>query len=314
MRCFRSAQRRNALVFLWLAARSPAAVPATVSLRAGAPCRSDRASTPFRRTSSRPSASNAIPEPPRRPACASTRRTLTRCSSASRAGKKPGILRVRAGDPDNSYLIQKLEGRAAAASECRPESRPCRRRRSTSFGRGSRRARSRARWPRHPSASLRCRRRRARRSHAARVDHRRFDRELNAPSVTTATFTLQRSGARRRSRTATRSRSRRNPSPCPRATHSRRMRSHGRQSANDTYRVTLLGTGAAAILDLGGNALDGEPLAAPFRRRPRGWRIHRARSPSRAADAAVDTDERVHAALRGLSQRRRRDLAGRHEP
>ncbi len=32
----------------------------------------------------------------------------------------------------------------------------------------------------------------------------------------------------------------------------------GVPSVNDTYRVTLLGTGAATILDLGGNALDGE--------------------------------------------------------
>ena len=45
--------------------------------------------------------------------------------------QRPQTLRVRPGDANNSYLIQKLEGRAASASGCRPACPPCRSRTST---------------------------------------------------------------------------------------------------------------------------------------------------------------------------------------
>jgi hypothetical protein len=86
-----------------------------------------------------------------------------------------------------------------------------------------------------------------------------FDREPNAPSLTSATFTLTRSGgdgvfgngndvAVAASAVAV-------PLANPRSAV---MQLGGVTPVEDTYRVTLLGTGAATILDLSGNALDGE--------------------------------------------------------
>jgi hypothetical protein len=90
-----------------------------------------------------------------------------------------------------------------------------------------------------------------------------FDRELNAPSVTTATFVLERSGGdgtfAEGNEVAVTAAS--VTVPAGSAT-SAVMSLAGVASVNDTYRVTLRGTGAATIQDLGGNALDGELGAA----------------------------------------------------
>jgi hypothetical protein len=86
-----------------------------------------------------------------------------------------------------------------------------------------------------------------------------FDRDANAPSVTTATFTLDRSGGDgtfgNGNDVAIAPSAVTVPLANPRTAV---MQLAGVTSVTDTYRVTLVGTGPATILDLGGNALDGE--------------------------------------------------------
>jgi hypothetical protein len=88
-----------------------------------------------------------------------------------------------------------------------------------------------------------------------------FDRELNAPSVTTASFTLRGAGADGQLGTADdvaiAPASVTVPAANPRSAV---MNLTGVASVAGSYRITLLGTGSAAILDLSGNALDGEPI------------------------------------------------------
>ena len=86
-----------------------------------------------------------------------------------------------------------------------------------------------------------------------------FDRELNAPSVTTATFTLTRAGADGMLGTAD------DVAIVPASVivplanpRSAVMDLKGTPVVLDRYGITLLGTSSAAILDLSGNALDGE--------------------------------------------------------
>lgn len=88
-----------------------------------------------------------------------------------------------------------------------------------------------------------------------------FDRELNATSVTTASFTLTRAGTDGVLGTgddiAVTPASVTVPAANPRSAV---MSLAGIASAFDRYRIALVGTGGAAILDLAGNALDGEPI------------------------------------------------------
>jgi hypothetical protein len=88
-----------------------------------------------------------------------------------------------------------------------------------------------------------------------------FSRDLNAPSVTTATFTLVRAGTDGAFDTAddvaVTPTSVTVPGANPRSAV---MNLTGVASAFDRYRIRLVGTAPAAILDLGGNALDGEPI------------------------------------------------------
>jgi hypothetical protein len=88
-----------------------------------------------------------------------------------------------------------------------------------------------------------------------------FNREVNAPSVTTGSFTLLRAGIDGVLDTADDVAITPASVTVPSAnTRSAVMSLTGVASAFDRYRVTLLGTGSAAILDLSGNALDGEPI------------------------------------------------------
>ena len=86
-----------------------------------------------------------------------------------------------------------------------------------------------------------------------------FDREVNAPSVNAASFTLRRAGPDGLLGTADdvtiTPTSVTVPSANPRSAV---MDLTGVPFVIDRYGITLLGTGGAAILDLGGNALDGE--------------------------------------------------------
>lgn len=174
--------------------------------------------------------------------------------------EQPSILRVRAGDPDNSYLIQKLEGRAATGERMPAGLPPLQQAeidvirawiaagaQQGTLSAAPVRVTSLVPSPGATEAAL-----------PAAITAV-FDRELNAPSVTTATFVLQRSGGdgsfAEGNDVAVTAQS--VSVPAGNAT-SAVLSLAGVTSVNDTYRVTLLGTGAATILDLGGNALDGE--------------------------------------------------------
>jgi hypothetical protein len=173
--------------------------------------------------------------------------------------EQPGILRVRAGDPDNSYLIQKLEGRAAVG-ERMPAGLPplpqseidvirawiAAGAQQGTLSAAPVRVTSLVPAPGATEATL-----------PASITAV-FDRELNAPSVTAATFVLQRSGGdgsfAEGNEVAVTAQS---VSVGANAT-SAVLSLTGVASVNDTYRVTLRGAGPATVLDLGGNALDGE--------------------------------------------------------
>ena len=226
--------------------------------------------------------------------------------------ERPNMLRVAPGDPNNSYLIQKLEGTAARrrAHAGRPAGVAASRHQHHSAVDHRRRAAELVDVrtdPRHVAvagAELDGAR-------AAGLDHGRLqpraqravrhDGDVHAATrgtdgvlgtaddvaITPASVTV--------------------PAANPRSAV---MDLTGVASVFDRYRITLVGTGPAAILDLSGNALDGEPIRLlpsgdGTRRRRLHGDVHGRRN---VADADVDPDERVHAALRGLSHGRR------HEP
>jgi hypothetical protein len=178
--------------------------------------------------------------------------------------EQPAILRVRAGDPDNSYLIQKLEGRAAIG-ERMPAGLPplpqaeidvIRSWIASGAQQGTLSAapvRVTALTP-APGATE---------AALPAAITAVFDRELNAPSVTTATFILQRSGGDGSFAEGNEVAVTPQSVSVPAGGMSAVMSLTGVTSVNDTYRVTLRGAGAATIVDLGGNALDGE-LAGTF--------------------------------------------------
>ena len=86
-----------------------------------------------------------------------------------------------------------------------------------------------------------------------------FDREVNATTVDATTFRLERSGGDGVFGNGNDVAITPASVTVPAAnTRSAVMSLAGAASANDTYRLTLSGSGAAKILDLSGNALDGE--------------------------------------------------------
>lgn len=174
------------------------------------------------------------------------------------------LLRVAPGNPNASYLIQKLEG-TAGVGERMPAGLPALPQSSIDIVRqwitdgaqpgsaasGPIRVTSVSPAPSSTLLAL-----------PASITAG-FNREVNAPSVTTATFTLRRAGPDRALGTADDvaiAASVSVPSANPRAAV---MDLTGVASVFDTYRVTLAGTAPAAILDLAGNALDGEPIQLP---------------------------------------------------
>jgi hypothetical protein len=176
--------------------------------------------------------------------------------------ERPNLSRIAAGDPNNSYLIQKLEG-TAGIGERMPAGLPAvpqadidmirqwitdgAQPSSSAFG--PIRVTSLSPAPSSTVPALPA---------AITVG---FNREVNAPSVTTATFTLQRAGTDAVLGTADdvaiTPASVTVPGANPRSAV---MSLAGVASVFDRYRITLVGTGPAAILDLSGNALDGEPI------------------------------------------------------
>jgi hypothetical protein len=175
------------------------------------------------------------------------------------SGEEPSILRVKPSDPANSYLIQKLEGRAGVgermpaglpplpqptidtirqwiadgAQQDTPQSTAPIRVTALSPDPGS----VVAALPATITAS--------------------FDRELNATTVDSTTFTIVRSGGdgvfdngNDVAVAAT--------VAVPANNRASAVATPSTASVNDDYRVTLSGNAPAAIMDLSGNALDGE--------------------------------------------------------
>ncbi len=181
------------------------------------------------------------------------------------SGERPSVLRVAPGDPNNSYLIQKLEG-TAAVGERMPAGLPPLPQADINVIRqwitdgalpsaptsGPIRVTSLSPAPGSTVPAL---------PGSITVG---FDREVNAASVTTASFTLRRAGADGQLGTAddvaVTPASVTVPAANPRSAV---MGLTGVTSVAGSYRITLLGTGPAAVLDLGGNALDGEPILLP---------------------------------------------------
>lgn len=176
--------------------------------------------------------------------------------------EQPNIQRVAPGDPNNSYLIQKLEGTAAVGQRM-PAGLPAVPQadinvirqwitdgaQPSSAAAGPIRVTSLSPAPSSTVLAL-----------PASITVG-FSRDLNAPSVTTATFTLVRAGTDGQFDTAddvaVTPTSVTVPGANPRSAV---MNLTGVASAFDRYRIRLVGTAPAAILDLGGNALDGEPI------------------------------------------------------
>lgn len=176
--------------------------------------------------------------------------------------ERPSILRVAPGDANNSYLIQKLEG-TAGVGERMPAGLPALPQsdiniirqwitdgaQPSSSASGPIRVTSLSPAPSSTVVAL---------PGSITVG---FNREVNAPSVTMSSFTLRRAGVDGLLGTADdvaiAPASVTVPAANPRSAV---MNLTGVASVLDRYRITLLGTGSAAILDLSGNALDGEPV------------------------------------------------------
>lgn len=178
------------------------------------------------------------------------------------AVERSSLQRVAPGDPNNSYLIQKLEG-TAAVGERMPAGLPAVPQADIDIIRqwiadGAQPSSSAAGPVRVTSLSPAPNATLVTAPTAITVG---FNRELNAPSVTTATFTLQRAGADAQLGTADdvaiTPASVSVPAANPRSAV---MSLAGVTLPLDRYRLTLSGTPPAAILDLAGNALDGEPI------------------------------------------------------
>jgi hypothetical protein len=175
--------------------------------------------------------------------------------------EQPSILRVKPNDPDHSYLVQKIQGNAASG-ERMPAGMPALPQATidtirqwitngatndTQTSSTAIRVSSASPLPGSTVATL---------PTSITVA---FDREVNATTVDTTTFRLERSGGDGVFGNGNDVAITPASVSVPAAnTHSAVMSLTGVASANDTYRITLSGSGAAKILDLSGSALDGE--------------------------------------------------------
>jgi len=177
------------------------------------------------------------------------------------SSEQPGTVRVDPGDPDGSYLIQKLEGTAAVGNRMPLNQAPLTQAQIDVI----------RQWitdgalrdaPAMPTEPIRV-------SSLSPLPGSSFttlpgsitaifDRDLDAGSVTNASFTLERSGGDGTFSDGNETALALSPTvPLANpATASADLSTLA--SVADTYRVRLLGTGGAPILDLGANALDGE--------------------------------------------------------
>jgi mono/diheme cytochrome c family protein len=182
------------------------------------------------------------------------------------SGEEPGFQRVEAGDPDSSYLIQKLEGRAGTGERMPAGLPPLPSAtiatirqwitdgalKDTPQSNAPIRVTSLSPLPSSAQSTL-----------PASITAG-FDRELNATTVDATTFRLDRSGGDGTFGNGNDVAVVPASVTVPAAnTSSAVMSLTGVASVNDTYRITIAGTGPPAVLDLAGNALDGE-LAGVF--------------------------------------------------
>jgi len=175
--------------------------------------------------------------------------------------EEPSILRVKPNDPDASYLVQKIQG-TAASGERMPAGMPPLPQATidtirqwitngatndTLTSGAAIRVSSLSPLPDSTMATL-----------PASITVA-FDREVNATTVDATTLKLVRSGGDAVFDNGNDVAISAASVTVPAAnTHSAVMSLAGVASANDTYRITLSGSGAVKILDLSGNALDGE--------------------------------------------------------
>jgi hypothetical protein len=177
------------------------------------------------------------------------------------SSEEPSIFRVKPNDPDSSYLVQKIQGNAASG-ERMPAGMPALPQATidtirqwitngaandTLTSNAAIRVSSLSPLPDSTATTL-----------PASITVA-FDREVNATTVDATTFKLVRSGGDgvfgNGNDVAITAASVTVPAA---NTHSAVMSLAGVASANDTYQVTLSGSGPVKILDLSGNALDGE--------------------------------------------------------
>jgi mono/diheme cytochrome c family protein len=175
--------------------------------------------------------------------------------------EQPSILRVKPNDPDSSYLVQKIQG-TAASGERMPAGMPALPQATidtirqwitngatndTQASSAAIRVSSMSPLPGSTVTTL-----------PASITVA-FDREVNATTVDTTTFRLERSGGDGVFGNGNDVAIAPASVTVPAAnTHSAVMSLTNVAAANDTYRITLSGSGAAKILDLSGSALDGE--------------------------------------------------------
>jgi mono/diheme cytochrome c family protein len=177
------------------------------------------------------------------------------------SAEAPSVQRVKPGDPTNSYLIQKLSGTAAVGSRMPLNGTPLVQADIDMIKQwiadGAQPAAPPAGTPiRVTSLSI---------IPGSTVTQMPasllagFDRELNATTVDATTFLVERSGGDGTfgdgNEVAIPAASITVPAANP---TSAVFDLTGAPQVDDTYRVTLRGAGATVILDLGGNALDGE--------------------------------------------------------
>jgi len=178
------------------------------------------------------------------------------------SAEQPSTLRVAPGNPTASYLIQKLEGTAAVGGRMPLGGTPLT---AADIATIRQWITDGAQPPPAPPAT-----------NPVRVSSLSplpastltalpasitalFDRELNASTVTTATFLVDRSGGDGSFADGNEVAVTAISVTVPAANPSSAVFSlTGVASVDDTYRVRLIGAGPANVMDLGGNALDGE--------------------------------------------------------
>jgi hypothetical protein len=178
------------------------------------------------------------------------------------SAEQPGILRVAPGDPDNSYLIQKLEGTAAVGNRMPLDGTPLSQADIDVIRQWITNGAQKDTPSMPPAAPIRVTSLSPLpgSSHLTLPSSVRavFDRDVDAASVTTASFVLERSGGDGTFGDGNEVVISVAPT-VPLANPSTASVGLGSvDSVADTYRVRLIGTGGAPIRDLDANALDGE--------------------------------------------------------